>query len=307
MKAPLRAITTTTTGRLLSLATRPPLPLSPSLSLTHRLYSTSNLSQQIIKSSSQEVLAPSPPPRWLSDLRSRVGKCIIFGCSPEQTSRAAGVLSTLATEWRQLLAGSEGFLTGGRRGLDSQRVAWGEMDSFGHVNNVTYYRYAESARVNWITNFAVHVDPANGKEWADLMAPRGTGLIMRSLKCDFKFPMVYPDKISVYHKLRVKPGGDPAPSNFMLDCMVLSHQHRRVAAKLEEDIVVYDYETAKKTSMPRFMQDMFLQTHELQEREMVRARTKIWDLLNEVEALEKETWDREDAKEDFGSSSAKKQ
>ena len=36
----------------------------------------------------------------------------------------------LATEWRELTAGSEGFLTGGRRGLEGQKVVWGEMDSF---------------------------------------------------------------------------------------------------------------------------------------------------------------------------------
>ena len=40
------------------------------------------------------------------------------------------MLRALALEWRELLAGSEGFLTGGRRGLDGQRIAWGEMDSF---------------------------------------------------------------------------------------------------------------------------------------------------------------------------------
>lgn len=55
------------------------------------------------------------------------------------------------------------------------------------MNNVNYYRYAESARVNWITNFAVHVDPKHRQEWAELMSPKSTGLIMRSLKCDFKF------------------------------------------------------------------------------------------------------------------------
>ena len=28
-----------------------------------------------------------------------------------------------------------------------QPVAWGDMDAFGHVNNVMYYRYIESARL----------------------------------------------------------------------------------------------------------------------------------------------------------------
>lgn len=40
------------------------------------------------------------------------------------------MLRALATEWRALVAGGEGFLTGGRRGLEGQQVVWGEMDSF---------------------------------------------------------------------------------------------------------------------------------------------------------------------------------
>ena len=44
--------------------------------------------------------------------------------------RAGNVLLVIAREWRDLVAGSEGFLTGpGRAGLEGHRVAWGEMDS----------------------------------------------------------------------------------------------------------------------------------------------------------------------------------
>lgn len=85
------------------------------------------------------------------------------------------------------MAGSEGFLTGGRRGLEGQQVVWGEQDSFQHVNNVTYIRYAESSRVNWATTFAVNVDPEHRKAWAELMTPKSVGLIMKSIKSDFKF------------------------------------------------------------------------------------------------------------------------
>ncbi|KAK3370075.1 thioesterase-like superfamily-domain-containing protein [Podospora didyma] len=264
----------------------------------------STLARQSSNNSIETATSPPPPapsPRWIDDLRTRIGKCVVFGCNNQQVSRAAAVLRALALEWKDLIAGSEGFLTGGRRGLDGQQIAWGEMDSFGHVNNVNYYRFAESARVNWITNFSVHVDPAHRTEWAELMSPKATGLIMKSLKCDFKFPMVYPDKISVYHKLRIRPTGDPAPSAFMLDCIVLSHQHRRIAARLEEDIVVYDYKAARKTNMPPFMAELFSETYSLQEQAIVKARTRIWDLINAVEKLEKETWDRADAVEDLGS------
>jgi hypothetical protein len=77
-------------------------------------------------------------PRWLSELKGRIGKCISFGLRPEQVRTAGNVLQVVAREWRDLVAGSEGFLTGpGRAGLEQHRIVWGEMDSmvcmfFGH-------------------------------------------------------------------------------------------------------------------------------------------------------------------------------
>lgn len=56
----------------------------------------------------------------------------------------------------------------------------------GHVNNVMYNRYAESARVNWTLNFAA-MDPKHKKEWLELISPKSIGLILRSIKTDYKF------------------------------------------------------------------------------------------------------------------------
>ena len=37
----------------------------------------------------------------------------------------------------------------------TQHVAWGDMDAFGHVNNVMYYRYVESARLAYIEHTGI--------------------------------------------------------------------------------------------------------------------------------------------------------
>lgn len=55
------------------------------------------------------------------------------------------------------------------------------------MNNVTYTRYAESARINWAWNYAVHIDPEHKKEWSELWTPKGDGLILRSIRTDYKF------------------------------------------------------------------------------------------------------------------------
>jgi len=70
------------------------------------------------------------PPRWLTSLRPRLGKCISFGLTPPQTREAGSILQEVSRDWRELLAGSEGFLTSKEyRGLYRQEVVWGEMVS----------------------------------------------------------------------------------------------------------------------------------------------------------------------------------
>ena len=69
-------------------------------------------------------------PRWLSDLKTRIGACISFGLTPAQTAVAGSILDEVARDWRELVAGSEGYLTSpSRRGLHRWPVAWGEQDS----------------------------------------------------------------------------------------------------------------------------------------------------------------------------------
>lgn len=68
------------------------------------------------------------PARWLSDIKQRIGKCIIFGLDQKQVDEAGDIMRTVAGDWRELLAGSEGFLTGrGRAGCEGREVVWGEM------------------------------------------------------------------------------------------------------------------------------------------------------------------------------------
>ncbi|KAF1982055.1 hypothetical protein K402DRAFT_397946 [Aulographum hederae CBS 113979] len=241
-------------------------------------------------------------PRWLSELKSRIGKCIMFGLQPAQAVEAAHICREMAQDWRALLAGSEGFLTDKWRcGLYGQEVVWGEMDSMGHVNNVTYNRYAESARVNWTQNFAKTIDPSHKKEWSELLTSRSNGLILRSIKTDFKFPMTWPDRITVLHKLRSEPTQDT--DSFFLDVLILSERHRRTAARCVEDIVVYDYRKGKKTPLLPFMVDKFRETFQLQQEAKKKYGGRVNELMARVRELEKASWDRVDAKEDLGSAS----
>lgn len=111
----------------------PPRPLIFFLSLhLNRPIRLSHSPLQLTRyaTSSAAPVTDSLPTRWLSDLKSRIGKCIIFGLKPEQVDEAGNILKVVAREWRELVAGSEGFLTGrGRAGTEGREVVWGDMVS----------------------------------------------------------------------------------------------------------------------------------------------------------------------------------
>lgn len=242
-------------------------------------------------------------PRWLSDTKTRIGKCITFGMSGPLVDEAGKVLQVLGTDWRNLVAGSEGFLTDkDRAGLHRQSIVWGEQDSMGHVNNVMYVRFAESGRCNWARNIGQYWDPRHRTAWEDLLTNRGIGLILKSITVDFKFPMTWPDRISVYHKLRSRP--DESTQSMVLDVMILSEGKQRPAARCLEDVVVYDYKLGKKGRLETFMLEQFKRIFDLQENAKAENLAKIRSIEKQVRRLEIESWDRPDAKEDFGSAAA---
>lgn len=111
--------------------------------------------------------------------------------------------------------------------------------------------------------------------------------------------MTWPDRVTVYHKLRSEPSA--TSDSFILDVVVLSEQHRRPAARLVEDIVVYDYRAGRKRALPPFVLDAFRETWRLQEQARREWTGKAEALLERVRALEKRTWDREGAVEVVGS------
>ena len=110
--------------------------------------------------------------------------------------------------------------------------------------------------------------------------------------------MAWPDRISVYHKLRSLPTS--STDSFILDVIIISERHQRPAARCVEDIVVYDYRKGKKTPLRAFMVEKFQETWEAQEEAKRRNENRVRSLLERVQKLERDSWDRKGAKEDLG-------
>jgi acyl-CoA thioester hydrolase len=76
-----------------------------------------------------------------------------------------------------------------------QSIRWADMDAFGHVNNVWYFRYMEQARIEWLV--------ACAPRWTEKDADEGPVIVNAS--CDFLIPLVYPGDFDVLLFLG-KPG-----------------------------------------------------------------------------------------------------
>ncbi len=114
-------------------------------------------------------------------------------------------------------------------------VVWGEMDAFGHVNNIVYFRYFENARIAYFEKL----------DLINYMNETGIGPILASTQCKFRLPLTYPDNVSAGAKIvRLK---DDA---LIMSYYVVSHKHQKVAAEGDGMIVCYDYRGNKKVAIP---------------------------------------------------------
>lgn len=110
-----------------------------------------------------------------------------------------------------------------------QPVQWGDMDGFNHLNNVAYYRYAESARISYLR--AVGLLLAR----ADLMT------ILASSSCQYLRPVVYPDTLLI--GVRVKHLGT---TSLIFDYQFISHDQQALVATGEAVIVRATEDGVKK-------------------------------------------------------------
>ncbi len=113
-------------------------------------------------------------------------------------------------------------------------VRWGDMDAYGHVNNVVYMRYLEEARAQLIGKMDVAMDP-NG------LAP-----VVINIGCTFFKPVVYPDNLRIDCYVK-----DPGRSSFMTTYEVFSQNDpETVVSEGYAKVVWIDHRTEKSIELP---------------------------------------------------------
>ena len=114
-------------------------------------------------------------------------------------------------------------------------VAWGEMDALGHVNNIIYFRYFETVRIEYF----------NRLDMMGYARESGIGPILASIECRYKLPLQYPDTVIAGSKIL-----SMEEDRFIMGYEVFSTKHKRIAADGEGVVVTYDYKNNKKVNIP---------------------------------------------------------
>ncbi|MGD8976316.1 MAG: thioesterase family protein [Gammaproteobacteria bacterium] len=119
-------------------------------------------------------------------------------------------------------------------------LAWGEMDSFGHVNNVIYFRYFESARIACFDRIG----------YPGMMEESGVGPILAATECRFRIPLTYPDELITGTAI-----GSIGEDEFEMDYAVFSRRKDSVAARGSGRIVSFDYRRQARVPIPGAIRD----------------------------------------------------
>jgi acyl-CoA thioester hydrolase len=98
-------------------------------------------------------------------------------------------------------------------------IRWGDQDAMGHVNNTTYFRYMEQARIEWLESFDFD------------MASRTEGPVIVNASCTFLIPVIYPGTIDC-RMYCGHPGRSSVPTHYELRVVGEDRIYAEGAAKL---------------------------------------------------------------------------
>ena len=124
--------------------------------------------------------------------------------------------------------------------VHEQTVAWGDMDAFGHVNNVQYYRYIESARIAYLMALNIFDQ--------DILT------VVASSQCKYLSPVFYPDVLHIGARIE-----ELRNSAFRMHYVLWSKMQNQVVATGEAVLVCVTKHDSKKVNIPDSIRNKIIQ------------------------------------------------
>ncbi len=114
------------------------------------------------------------------------------------------------------------------------RLDWSEMDLFGHINNVAYFKYVQASRVNYWETSGINT----------YFETQRIGPILASTACQFRKPLFYPGNIVVEASIHFIKN-----SSFGIHHRILNDAGE-LAAEAQDVIVFFDFNRHEKVTFP---------------------------------------------------------
>lgn len=119
-------------------------------------------------------------------------------------------------------------------------IRWGDMDALGHVNNIVYFQYCESARIAYFERLHPERFRKHDRE--------GPGMVAANL--NFRRQLAYPGAVDVTARVSSISG-----KSFTLDYTIRDVANGEVAADGSSVCLWVDYAKAKALPLPQQLVD----------------------------------------------------
>ncbi len=123
---------------------------------------------------------------------------------------------------------------------DRVTMRWGEMDALGHMNNVSYFRYFEEARISWFKSLSIEYQA------------QGEGPILGTISCKYLKPAIYPLELEITTYV-----GKPGHSSFRLwHELYNANDPKERFAEAEAVMVWIDIAAGRSRPMPDWVREV---------------------------------------------------
>lgn len=127
------------------------------------------------------------------------------------------------------------------------QVAWGEMDALQHVNNAVYFRYFETARLDYFNRINLLVN----------LKHNHIGPVLSHTECRYKAPVTYPDTLMIGSRVT-----DLQDDRFTMEYHIVSKNTGRVTTVGTATCVMFDFKNQTKALIPEDIKQAILTAEE---------------------------------------------
>lgn len=127
-------------------------------------------------------------------------------------------------------------------------VQWGDMDAFRHVNNVTYVKWGETARIEYFKSIDFFNSAPEEMEFAPILG-------FQSVK--YIAPVVYPDIIKIGTITE-----EIKEDRFIMKSYFFSDTQNKLVAIQTHEIIVFDYKNHQKIPVPNALKELIKKIEE---------------------------------------------